>query len=105
VGVEYHKRFDRRSLVAKRGYARGGFSAFVLGEAKLIEPYYYRFSNFQNWFTCDHTDPFTYIGCHYVDLVYFITGLKKALAREARNTTTSALISSALFPGKGRAVN
>jgi predicted dehydrogenase len=76
VGIEYHKRFDRRSLVAKRGYARGEFGAFVLGEAKLIEPYYYRFSNFQNWFTCDHTDPFTYIGCHYVDLVHFITGLK-----------------------------
>ena len=76
VGIEYHKRFDRRSLVAKRGYARGEFGAFVLGEAKLIEPYYYRFSNFQNWFTCEHTDPFTYIGCHYVDLVHFITGLK-----------------------------
>ena len=76
VGVEYHKRFDRRSLVARRSYALGQFGAFVMGEAKLIEPYYYRFSNFQNWFTCDHTDPFTYIGCHYVDLVYFITGLK-----------------------------
>jgi predicted dehydrogenase len=76
VGVEYHKRFDRRSLVARRSYAQGQFGTFVMGEAKLIEPYYYRFSNFQNWFTCDHTDPFTYIGCHYVDLVYFITGLK-----------------------------
>jgi len=76
VGVEYHKRFDRRSLVARRSYALGQFGAFVMGEAKLVEPYYYRFSNFQNWFTCDRTDPFTYIGCHYVDLVYFITGLK-----------------------------
>ncbi|MBZ5672253.1 MAG: Gfo/Idh/MocA family oxidoreductase [Acidobacteriia bacterium] len=76
VGVEYHKRFDLRSLVARRGYALGQFGAFVMGEAKLIEPYYYRFSNFQNWFTCERTDPFTYIGCHYVDLVYFITGLK-----------------------------
>ncbi|HYK90124.1 MAG TPA: Gfo/Idh/MocA family oxidoreductase [Acidobacteriota bacterium] len=76
VGVEYHKRFDRRSLVARRGYGLGQFGAFVIGEAKLIEPYYYRSSNFQNWFTCDRTDPFTYIGCHYVDLVYFITGLK-----------------------------
>ncbi len=76
VGVEYHKRFDRRSLVARRGYALGQFGRFVMGEAKLIEPYYYRHSNFQNWFTCDRTDPFTYIGCHYVDLVYFITGLK-----------------------------
>jgi D-galacturonate reductase len=76
VGVEYHKRFDRRSLMAKRSYELKHFGEFVMGEAKLIEPYYYRSSNFQNWFTCDITDPFVYIGCHYVDLVYFITGLK-----------------------------
>jgi len=76
VGVEYHKRFDRRALQAKRLYAEGKFGQFIMGEAKLYEPYYYRHSNFQNWFTCDKTDPFTYVGCHYVDLVYFITGLK-----------------------------
>ncbi len=76
VGIEYHKRFDRRALVARRGYRLGHFGSFVIGEAKLIEPYYYRSSNFQNWFTCDRTDPFTYIGCHYVDLVYFITALR-----------------------------
>lgn len=76
VGVEYHKRFDRRSLMAKRNCELKQFGEFVMGEAKLIEPYYYRSSNFQNWFTCDKTDPFVYIGCHYVDLVYFITGLK-----------------------------
>jgi predicted dehydrogenase len=76
VGIEYHKRFDRRALLAKCEYIQGRFGDFVMGEAKLIEPYYYRHSNFQNWFTCDQTDPFTYVGCHYVDLVYFITGLK-----------------------------
>jgi D-galacturonate reductase len=76
VGVEYHKRFDRRSLMAKRSCELNQFGEFVMGEAKLIEPYYYRSSNFQNWFTCDNTDPFVYIGCHYVDLVYFITGLR-----------------------------
>jgi D-galacturonate reductase len=76
VGVEYHKRFDRRSLVARRDYRMGRFGDFALGEAKLIEPYYYRHSNFQNWFTVESTDPFTYIGCHYVDLVHFITGLR-----------------------------
>jgi predicted dehydrogenase len=76
VGIEYHKRFDRRALLAKREYTQGHFGDFVMGEAKLIEPYYYRHSNFQNWFTCDKADPFTYVGCHYVDLVYFITGLK-----------------------------
>lgn len=76
VAVEYHKRFDRRSLIAKRSYERGDFGEFIMGEAKMIEPYFYRFSNFQNWFTADKTDPFVYVGCHYVDLVYFITGLK-----------------------------
>ena len=76
VGVEYHKRFDRRSLVARRSYQLGHFGEFIMGEAKMIEPYFYRFSNFQNWFTADMTDPFVYVGCHYVDLVLFITGLK-----------------------------
>ena len=81
VGVEYHKRFDRRSLVARSAYRRGQFGEFVFGEAKLIEPWYYRQSNFQNWFTCDQSDPFTYIGCHYVDLVSFITGLRPTEVR------------------------
>jgi hypothetical protein len=76
VGVEYHKRFDRRSLMAKRQYALGHFGEFAMGEARMIEPYYYRHSNFQNWFTTDKSDPFVYVGCHYVDLVYFITGLR-----------------------------
>jgi D-galacturonate reductase len=76
VGVEYHKRLDRRALMARRNYALGHFGEFRMGEARMIEPYYYRLSNFQNWFTCDKTDPFVYVGCHYVDLVYFITGLK-----------------------------
>ena len=76
VGVEYHKRFDRRSLEARALYRQGKFGEFRCGEGKLVEPWYYRHSNFQNWFTTDSTDPFTYIGCHYVDLVYFITGLR-----------------------------
>lgn len=76
VGVEYHKRFDRRALDAREQYRQGRFGEFKAGECKLIEPYYYRHSNFQNWFTTDQADPFTYVGCHYVDQVYFITGLK-----------------------------
>ena len=76
VGIEYHKRFDHRSLIARRHYESGDFGEFVMGEAKMVEPYYYRSSNFQNWFTWDKTDPFVYVGCHYVDLVQFITTLK-----------------------------
>jgi predicted dehydrogenase len=78
IGIEYHKRFDRRSLLARKHYRQGDFGEFVMGDARLFEPYLYRASNFQNWFTCDQTDPFVYIGCHYVDLVCFITGLRPA---------------------------
>jgi D-galacturonate reductase len=76
VAVEYHKRFDRRALEARRLYREGRFGEFACGQARMIEPYYYRHSNFQNWFTCDQTDPFVYVGCHYLDLVCFITGLR-----------------------------
>ncbi len=75
VGIEYHKRFDRRSLVARTAYRAGRFGELVMGEARLMEPYRYRRSGFQRWFTVENTDPFSYIGCHYVDLVRFITDL------------------------------
>lgn len=75
VGVEYHKRFDDRSLIARRKYRAGLFGDFKLGSAWLLEKNYYRQSNFQNWMTTGNSDAFTYIGCHYVDLVHFITGL------------------------------
>ena len=75
VGVEYHKRFDDRSLMARRKYRAGEFGEFRLGSACLMEKWYYRHSNFQNWCTTENSDAFAYIGCHYVDLVHFITGL------------------------------
>jgi predicted dehydrogenase len=75
VGVDYHKRFDDRSLMARLRYRQGMFGEFKLGTANLFEKWYYRHSNFQNWCTVERSDAFTYIGCHYVDLVHFITGL------------------------------
>ncbi len=75
VGVEYHKRFDDRALMARDRYRQGLFGDFKLGTARLFEKWYYRHSNFQNWFSMENSDAFTYIGCHYVDLVHFITGL------------------------------
>jgi D-galacturonate reductase len=75
VGIEYHKRLDDRSLMARRKYRAGDFGEFRLGTACLMEKWYYRRSNFQNWCTVENSDAFTYIGCHYLDLVHFITGL------------------------------
>ena len=76
VGIEYHKRFDDRSAMARGSYREGKFGEFRLGHAWLLEKEFYKHSNFQNWFTCENSDAFTYIGCHYVDLVAFITGLR-----------------------------
>jgi len=76
VAVEYHKRFDDRSLIARRLYRAGRFGEFRIGQASLMECWYYRHSNFQNWCTCGNSDMFAYIACHYIDLVHFITGLK-----------------------------
>ena len=75
IGVEYHKRLDDRALFARRQYRQGLFGEFKMGHAELNEPYYYRHSNFMNWCTCENSDMFTYVGCHYVDQVHFITGL------------------------------
>jgi D-galacturonate reductase len=76
VGVEYHKRYDDRNWIARRKYRAGQLGEFKLGQACLHEKWWYRDSNFMNWCTTDQTDFFVYIGCHYVDLVAFITGLK-----------------------------
>src|SRR3984957_3997495 len=61
VGIEYHKRFDDRSLMARRKYREGSFGDFRLGTARLLEKWNYRDSNFQNWFTRENSDAFTYI--------------------------------------------
>ena len=76
VGIEYHKRFDDRYLIARRQYRAGRFGEFRIGQASLLECWYYRHSNFQNWCTCENSDMFSYIACHYIDLVAFITGLR-----------------------------
>ncbi len=75
VGVEYHKRLDDRALMARQLYKDGKFGEFKVGHAEMNEPYYYRHSNFQNWCTCENSDMFSYVGCHYIDQLHFITGL------------------------------
>ncbi len=75
VGTEYHKRFDDRVGIARLKYRNGDLGEFRVGYATLIEPWYYRDSNFQNWCTVENSDMFSYIGCHYVDQVHMITGL------------------------------
>ena len=78
VGVEYHKRFDYPQFHGPQGLPRRavrrvpprpGPPARVL----VLPPL-----QFPELVTCENSDMFTYIGCHYVDLVAFITGLRPA---------------------------
>ena len=75
LGVEYHKRLDDRALMARQSYRAGQLGEFRLAQARMLEPHFYVNSNFQNWCTCENSDMFTYVGCHYVDQIHFITGL------------------------------
>ena len=58
VGVEYHKRFDRRSLIA------AAIANLALRRVRLRRSPPDRATlpplNFQNWFTVDKTDPFVH---------------------------------------------
>lgn len=70
--VEFHKRFDRANLKLKEALASG----------KLGEPLYFivEYSQrksipatvFTSW--VDQTNIFQYLGVHYVDIIYFVTG-------------------------------
>jgi D-galacturonate reductase len=62
AGIEHHKRFDDGSLKLEVSEESGAILA--AGHC------------FQHWCTVENSDAFAYIGCHYVDLVAFITGLE-----------------------------
>ena len=78
--VEFHKRFDRANLKLKEALASG----------KLGKPLYFivEYSQrksipaevFTSW--VDQTNIFQYLGVHYVDIIYFVTGArpKRAMA-------------------------
>jgi predicted dehydrogenase len=71
--VEFHKRFDEQNLVVRK----------ILQEGRLGRPLYMvvaysqrigiPLETFRGWAT--RTNIFQYLGVHYVDLIYFLTGL------------------------------
>ena len=76
VGVEYHKRFDRRALDAPAAVPRRPFRPVPLRRGQADRALLLPALELPELVHRDNSDPFTYIGCHYVDLVYFITGLR-----------------------------
>lgn len=72
--IEFHKRFDESNLLVKKLIDDGS-----LGDVKYFcVNYSQRISIplevFKTW--ASKTNIFQYLGCHYVDLIYFLTGAK-----------------------------
>ena len=72
--VEFHKRWDEGNLIAKRYIAEGRLGALVYGVVEYSQRITIPTVVFKGW--ADQTNIFQYLGCHYVDLFYFLTGFK-----------------------------
>ncbi|MBO3803696.1 MAG: Gfo/Idh/MocA family oxidoreductase, partial [Candidatus Brockarchaeota archaeon] len=74
VLTDYHKRHDRAIRAAKFKYGRGELGEMLHGHAWIEEKREMPLKVFERW--CEKSSPFEYIGVHYADAYYFITGLR-----------------------------
>jgi D-galacturonate reductase len=74
VLTDYHKRHDRSIRAARYKFRRGQLGEMLHGHAWIEEPKYMALDVFKDW--CEKSSPFEYIGVHYTDAYFFITGLK-----------------------------
>ena len=73
VFTEYHKRRDRAARALRYRYRRGDLGEALYGHAWIEEPKYMALDKFKLW--AEKSSPFEYIGTHYADLYYYVTGL------------------------------
>jgi D-galacturonate reductase len=73
VATDYHKRLDRAVRLARYRVRKGDLGEMLHGHAWIEEPKYMPLKVFGLW--AAKSSPFEYIGVHYVDAWYFITGL------------------------------
>ena len=74
VYTDYHKRHDKAVRAAKYKFSKGELGEMLCGHAWIEERREMPLKNFALW--AAESSSFEYIGCHYVDAYYFITGLK-----------------------------
>ena len=72
VLTDYHKRHDRAIRAAKFKFSRGELGEILCGHAWIEERREMPLKWFARW--CDQSSSFEYIGVHYADAYYFITG-------------------------------
>lgn len=74
AAVEFHKRFDESNLLVKKiitDHAVGDVRYFVINYSQRIS---IPLTTFREWSA--KTNIFQYLGVHYVDLIYFLTGAR-----------------------------
>lgn len=91
AAVEFHKRFDESNLLAKRCLDEGRLGDPVYGTVEYSQRIRIPTESLRSW--AGRTNIFQYLGVHYVDLVYFLTGL--------RPTRAMAVGTRGLLAGRG----
>ena len=78
VGIDFHKRWDHRALIARQRWREGHYGIPRAARATMIEAdaYIRSGSPFEKHFAPETSDPATYVGCHYVDQFGWFTGLR-----------------------------
>lgn len=72
--VEFHKRFDRSNLKLKDAIAQGTVGIPLYFVVEYSQRKSVPSEHFKSW--VDTTNVFQYLGVHYVDIIYFVTGAK-----------------------------
>ena len=78
--VEFHKRFDETNLYIKKALAEKKIGKLLYITVDYSQKITIPVQVFRGW--AERTNIFQYLGVHYVDLIYFLTGYKpiKAMA-------------------------
>ena len=72
--VEFHKRFDRANLKLKEAVASGAIGRPLYFVVEYSQRKRVPSEIFRNW--VHDTNIFQYLGVHYVDIIYFVTGAR-----------------------------
>ncbi|MBD80083.1 MAG: hypothetical protein CL840_14315 [Crocinitomicaceae bacterium] len=74
AAVEFHKRWDETNLITRQFINQGKLGQVLYYEVGYSQRISIPLETFKGW--SDKTNIFQYLGVHYVDLFYFLTGYK-----------------------------
>ncbi|HNQ35799.1 MAG TPA: Gfo/Idh/MocA family oxidoreductase, partial [bacterium] len=74
VYTDYHKRHDYSIRALRHRYLAGELGEALCASAYIEERREMPLKNFARW--AQASNSFDYIGCHYVDVFYYVTGLR-----------------------------